>query len=116
MVVNIKGLMAIDGLSRGIKQNPGGAANLNALGNLGDDTILQDLLGLVVDARLDSSKAMASATLLFNKYPAGIDHFRPKVPLFHTLRFALILSVGRRSSPVREWRLYRVLALLVLLQ
>ena len=116
VAVNIKRLMASESRPRGIKQNLGGVPNLNALGNLGDDAFLQNLLGLVVDARLDSSKATVSATLLCNKYPAGIDDFRPKAPLFHPLRFAIILSVERRNSFVRDWRPYRVLALLVLLQ
>ena len=64
VAVNVKGLMASESFSRGIKQNIGGVPDLNALGNLGDDTFLQNILGLAVDTSLDSSKATVSATLL----------------------------------------------------
>jgi hypothetical protein len=66
LAVNVKGLMASESFAQGFKEGfsrglaQGGSTGLEGV----NEQFLQDLLGLAVDARLDSSKATVSATLL----------------------------------------------------
>ena len=63
VAVNVKGLMASEDFARDVKQRIGNNSELKGLEGL-DEQFMQNLLGLAVDASLDSSKATVNATLL----------------------------------------------------
>ena len=69
VAVNFKGLMANETASREVQQSLGAAPGLQGL----NEQFLQEVLGLGFDARLGSSKATVSATLLCKEAKSAED-------------------------------------------
>lgn len=69
VAVNVKGLMANEAFSQGLQQNVHSTQGLQGL----DEQFLQNVLGLAVDANLDSSKATVNVTLLCKETKVAED-------------------------------------------